>query len=200
MRGLIKLIFALLIVTVVVGGAGYWYVSSTELSARAEPKPLEAKLARQIRQYAVPPRVKAMKNPVPASGDVVKAGMEHFADHCSVCHGNDGRGDTLFGRGMYPRPPDLRSAETQNMSDGEIFHVIENGVRFTGMPAFGDGTADASNETWRLVHFIRHLPRITKAELTAMAALNPKTPEEWKASQPGAPAKASVDHSHTHKR
>lgn len=199
MRALIKLIFFLLVVGVTVGAAGYWYVSTTELNARDLPSPIEAKFARQIRTYAVPPRVKAMANPVPASAEIVRAGMTHFADHCAVCHGNDGGGDTLFGRGMYPRPPDLRSRETQAMTDGELFHVIENGVRFTGMPSFGDGSAQASKDTWHLVRFIRHLPRISKAELAEMAALNPKTAEEWKAMEAGKPpAKAADGHTHKH--
>lgn len=76
---------------------------------------------------------------------------------------------------MYPKPPDLRG-ETQSMSDGEIFYDIENGIRMSGMPAFGgDGTTD---ESWKLVSFIRHLPRLTPGEETEMEALNPKTPDE----------------------
>jgi hypothetical protein len=67
------------------------------------------------------------------------------------------------------------------------------------MPGFGDGSADASNDTWHLVHFIRHLPRITQAELAEMAALNPKNPEEWKAMQEGKePATAADGHKHKH--
>ena len=101
--------------------------------------------------------------------------MEHFADHCATCRGNDGSGDTLFGNGLYPKPPDMRRAGTQGKSDGELYYIIENGVRLSGMPAFGEhaGTDDA--ETWRLVVFIRHLQQITTDELQAMNGLNPKT-------------------------
>src|SRR2546429_9187868 len=63
----------------------------------------------------------------------------HFADHCAVCHANDGGGQTMIGSGLYPKPPDLRLAETQSLTDGELFWIIENGVRFTGMPAVSNG-------------------------------------------------------------
>jgi mono/diheme cytochrome c family protein len=199
MRALIKLILLVVLLVAAFAAAGYWYVTSTELSARAAPSSVESKVARRIRTHAVPARVKSMTNPVPATPEIVRAGMTHFADHCATCHGNDGAGDTMYGRGMYPRPPDLRGAETQGMTDGALFHVIENGVRFTGMPGFGDGTAEASNDTWHLVRFIRHLPKITKEELAEMAALNPKSPEEWKALQEGKePAKAPDGHKHKH--
>ncbi|HEX2442747.1 MAG TPA: cytochrome c [Vicinamibacterales bacterium] len=199
MRAFIKLILLVVLLIAAFAAAGYWYVTSTELSARASPSPVESKVARRIRTYAVPARVKATPNPVPATPEIVRAGMTHFADHCATCHGNDGAGDTMYGRGMYPRPPDLKAAATQAMTDGELFHVIENGVRFTGMPGFGDGSAEASNDTWHLVRFIRHLPKITKTELAEMAALNPKSPEEWTALQLGKePAKASDGHKHKH--
>jgi mono/diheme cytochrome c family protein len=106
--------------------------------------------------------------------------MEHFSDHCATCHSNDGGGETLFGKGLYPKPPDLRSAATQNKSDGELYYTIDNGVRLSGMPAFSE--AHTPTQTWRLVLFIRHLPQITPEELNAMKALNPKmesNPANW---------------------
>ena len=102
--------------------------------------------------------------------------MEHFSDHCATCHSNDGSGDTLFGNGLYPKPPDMRTAETQNRRDGELYYTIENGVRLSGMPAFGEEHSVGDDaETWRLVLFIRHLPQITSEELNEMKGLNPKT-------------------------
>ena len=106
--------------------------------------------------------------------------MEHFSDHCATCHSNNGDGHTLFGKGLYPKPPDLRAARTQNKSDGELYYTIENGVRLSGMPAFSE--AHTAEKTWRLVLFIRHLPQITPQELNEMKALNPKmqaNPADW---------------------
>ena len=109
--------------------------------------------------------------------------MAHWADHCAGCHGNDGSGQTDIGRNLYPKTPDMRQPRTQNLTDGELFSIIKNGVRLTGMPAWGDagGRDDAAN--WKLVHFIRHLPKITPAELQQMKAMNPMSPSEMKEEQ-----------------
>ena len=83
----------------------------------------------------------------------------------------------MFGESMYPRPPDLAAADTQSMADGEIYYTIQNGVRLSGMPAFGS-PGDNDQDSWKLVAFIRHLPRLTEAEEIEMSKLNPKAPEE----------------------
>jgi hypothetical protein len=82
----------------------------------------------------------------------------------------------MFGKAMYPKPPDLRLARTQNMSDGEIFYIVENGIRLSGMPAFGG--PDTAEDSWKLVSFIRHLSQLTPAEESQMESLNPKSPDE----------------------
>jgi mono/diheme cytochrome c family protein len=153
------------------------YARSHGFSARPEPSFMEALLARRVRTFAIPSSARDAKNPVPSSAGALSEAMEHFADHCAICHANDGSGDTPTGKGLYPRPPDMRSEPTQSLSDGEIYWVIHNGVRFTGMPAFGDEKAGMSDEdSWKLVHFIRHLPKITDEEIQAMKKLNPMSP------------------------
>lgn len=77
---------------------------------------------------------------------------------------------------LYPKPPDLRLAETQKLSDGELFWIVENGIRFTGMPAFGG--SHGSQDDWKLVLFIRHLPQLTMEERVEMERDNPKGPPE----------------------
>src|SRR3979490_1153268 len=94
----------------------------------------------------------------------------HFADHCAICHANDGSGNTEIGRNLYPRAPDMRLVATQRLTDGEIYWIIENGARLTGMPAWGDGSAQ-DVDTWKLVYFIRHLNHLTPDDLKEMAAL-----------------------------
>ena len=104
--------------------------------------------------------------------------MAHYADHCANCHANDGSGDTEMGRGLFPKAPDMRLAGTQELSDGELFYIIEHGIRFTGMPGWSTGTAAGEESTWQLVHFLRRLPRLTAEELEAMKQRNPRSPEE----------------------
>ena len=154
------------------------YLVTTGVSARAEPGSLEALTARTIRNAAIRFRVRTVTNPVPVSQVVISEGMEHFADHCASCHGNDGSGDTEMGRGLYPRAPDMRLAATQNLSDAELFYIIENGVRFTGMPGWATGTKEGETASWHLVHFIRQLPKLTEEDIERMESLNPKSPEE----------------------
>ena len=168
----------LLIIVVVAISTFGWYEIRRGFSARTEPSEVETLMATTARMLAVPSNYRQLHNPLLATPETIQAGMEHFADHCAVCHSNDGGGDTMFGKGLYPRPPDMRKAETQAKTDGELYYTIENGVRLTGMPAFGEhpGTNDA--DTWKLVVFIRHLPALTAQELAQMGALNPKTEEE----------------------
>lgn len=159
--------------------AGAWlYVRAAAhgFSARSEPSRAETILAAYARDAAMPSSARTLKNPVHYSPDVEREAMAHYADHCAVCHANNGSGNTMFGQGMYPKPPDLRLAKTQRMTDGELFYIVENGIRMSGMPAFGgEGTAD---DSWRLVHFIRHLPQLTPSDAAQMEALNPKSPDQ----------------------
>ena len=143
-------------------------------SARDEPSAVEAFVAHRLRHLAVPLAARQVENPIAPSEAVLAEARGHFADHCALCHGNDGRGDTPIGRNLYPKAPDLRAPGTQSLSDGELFYIIENGVRFTGMPAWGASESHGDEASWQLVHFIRHLPELTPAELAEMAELNPR--------------------------
>jgi mono/diheme cytochrome c family protein len=173
------------------------------ISARAEPSAAEARVARALRGWAIPSGARDARNPIAASPSALAAGLAHFADHCATCHANDGSGQTAIGRRLYPRAPDMRKAATQELTDGELFYIIENGVRLTGMPAWGGpGTAEGS---WHLVHFIRHLPKLTDEERARMEALNPRSPEEWRALEEeerflrGEPARREPGHGgHAH--
>jgi mono/diheme cytochrome c family protein len=173
-----KLVGVVLLAFLISGALLGWFEIRQGFSARAEPSSIETHLATTARKLALPSTYRQLHNPVPASAENIQSGMEHFSDHCATCHANDGSGDTMFGKGMYPKPPDMRLAGTQNRSDGELYYAIENGVRLTGMPAFGKEHDIDDGNTWRLVLFIRHLPKITTQELHQMTQLNPKTEEE----------------------
>ena len=176
MKTFISVVVVLLIVLIASG----WYVLSRGVSARVQPTRIEALFARTVRHLAIPHANRNAVNPIPPSEDVLREAMAHFADHCATCHANDGSGKTVIGKGLYPKPPDLRQAETQQLTDGELFYIIENGVRFTGMPAFGGSGNEHQEDSWELVRFIRHLPQITDEEIAQMKELNPKTPADLK--------------------
>lgn len=152
-----------------------WSILRRGFSAHDEPSAVEAFAARTARSLAVPAYYNSLKNPYPPTPENLREGLEHFADHCAVCHANDGSGDTPFGRGMYPKPPDMRQPLTQNKTDGEIYYTIQHGIRLSGMPAFGEKGRTDDASTWRLVLFIRHLTKLTPEELRQMERLNPKS-------------------------
>ena len=170
---------------IVAGGALLFAVSlrSDGFSTRMPPSALESWLARRIRHMAVPESAKELTNPMPDSPETLSQARSHWADHCASCHANNGSGDIAMGRQMYPPAPDMRKPETQSMTDGELFYVIQNGIRLTGMPAWGSGTPQDAQDSWKLVRFIRHLPAISAAEEQEMKDLNPKTPDELKEEQ-----------------
>ena len=155
-----------------------WRTIQRGFSARDTPSKMEILVATKARALAVPASYRSRTNPVANSAENIRAGMEHFADHCFVCHANNGNGDTNFGQNMYPKPPDMRAAETQNKSDGELFYTIYNGIRLSGMPAFGERDQSDAESTWQLVRFIRHLPSLTEEEEGHMEKLNPRSPME----------------------
>ena len=176
-----KLIVFIFVVSLGIVGAFGWVgyqLFTTGFSAKTEPHALEVWMARQIRRLAIPIEKRNAQNPIPLSPDVMKESLAHFADHCATCHANDGSGQTPIGKNVYPKAPDLRLADTQSMSDGEIFWVIHHGIRFTAMPAWGEGDPAQDKASWKLVHFIRHLPQLTPEELNQMKALNPKTKKD----------------------
>ena len=178
LRPVLKAALLLAVVGAAAAAAMFLWIGSQGISAKAEPGALETFIVRTMRKLAVPSGDRKLKNPVPVTSEVLAAGLSHYADHCAACHGNDGSGETSIGVGLYPKPPDMRLPPTQSLTDGELFYIIENGIRLTGMPAWGDGTPEGAQGSWHLVHFIRRLTTLTPEEIAQMEAMNPRSPAE----------------------
>jgi mono/diheme cytochrome c family protein len=164
-------LLALIVATLVFGA----FVLRRGISARKEPSALETRVARALRHTAIPKIDREEENPwaTVATPEVMKDAREHFADHCAQCHANDGSGKTEMGQYLYPRAPDMRLPATQNLSDGELYYIIRNGVPLTGMPAWGEPNLVQDDDSWQLVLFIRHLPKLTPEEIRDMEHYNP---------------------------
>jgi mono/diheme cytochrome c family protein len=147
-----------------VGVLAFGLLATYGFSAREKPPAIEVFIARHLRRLATPRSVLRLQNPLRATPLVLAEARDHFADHCALCHANDGSGKTAINEGLYPPAPNLRADATQNLADGELFAIIKNGVRFTGMPGWGG----SDEENWKLVLFIRHLPQLTPQELRLM--------------------------------
>jgi mono/diheme cytochrome c family protein len=169
-----KFILALILVLLAIAAIGVYMILRGGVSTSSQPGVVETRVARSLRHSAIPAKVRDRRNPIAVSPAVIAEGRAHWADHCAACHGNDGSGNTEIGRNLYPRAPDMRRASTQNLSDGELFAIIRDGVRLTGMPGWGGNDTD----NWKLVHFVRHLPDVTPEEIEGMERLNPKPPAE----------------------
>ncbi|GGG88603.1 cytochrome P460 family protein [Edaphobacter dinghuensis] len=126
-------------------------------TANKQPSEQEASLANAAKDVTIPLQAGKMTNPLPETDEIVSQGQEVFLGSCAQCHGADARGDTNVGRSMYPPAMDLTSAHVQHWNDAELFWIIQNGVRLTGMPSWKASISE--NDTWKLARFIHSLPR-----------------------------------------
>jgi predicted CXXCH cytochrome family protein len=132
--------------------------------ASTMPNAFETLVARSMRDFAIPRAEHRRPNPVATDPNAIAQGREAFLARCAVCHGVDGRGATEIGATQYPRVPDLRSAPTQRLSDGDIHYIIENGVQLSGMPAMPGAHAETDAESWNLVAYVRSFRSPAPAE------------------------------------
>jgi mono/diheme cytochrome c family protein len=130
-------------------------------TAGKQPSEEETRLANAAKDVTIPLEAGKMKNPLPETDEVVSQGQEVFLGSCAQCHGADARGDTDIGRNMYPPAMNLNSSHVQHWSDAELFWIIQNGVRLTGMPSWKSSVSD--NDTWKLARFIHNLPHLGAA-------------------------------------
>ena len=169
-------IITLVLVALVAGGILYMQVRRGGLSADAQPGAVERALATRLVRLSIPGDAERQQNPFRDDALAWRSAVEHFQDHCAICHGRDGRGKTEIGENMYPRVPDLATSTTQARSDGALFHIIQNGIRWTGMPAWK--REHAAEDTWKLVSFIRKLPSVTAQELEQVGREMSSQPED----------------------
>jgi predicted CXXCH cytochrome family protein len=164
--GVLKTFLAGFVCIAVICAIGAGVLIHAGFRANATPSRAEATLARSLRDLSIPRSESSLRNPFGTDSDAVRQGHDYFLSRCTVCHGFDGSAKTPVGVNLYPRAPDLRTRATQDLTDGEIHFIIENGVRFTGMPALEAGHTAPSDDSWKLVSFIRSLGENTKAEET----------------------------------
>src|SRR5215467_13111831 len=111
------LLGAVAVLVVEMAAAGLVLMRANGWSARAKPTPPERWIARAARHAAIPSDAKSRANPVPTTPEVLAEARAHWADHCAVCHANDGSGEVPMGQNMYPPAPDMRAPLTQDLSD-----------------------------------------------------------------------------------
>jgi mono/diheme cytochrome c family protein len=150
-------ILAAVVIVVLSGVAVIFAFTQFDLSALQEPGKAETFLATQAKRVLI---YKSSRSGIPSPPNDLQASVEQgetlYGTDCAMCHGSDGHTLTDNGRWMYPRASDLTSPSVQQYSDPELFWIIKNGIRFSGMPGFGK--VESEEHIWDLVRYIRTLP------------------------------------------
>ncbi len=156
------------ILLVIVAAALVAATGSYNVSALSSPSKLEQRAAAFTLSHSIAKRAPATKNPFPGSPENLRSGLSHYKENCVTCHGAPGVEESEAGMGLNPPAPDLTLPAIQRMSDGELYWVVSNGVRMTGMPAFS--LTHKPDEIWKIVAFVRHLPELSNAEQKILKA------------------------------
>ena len=133
-----------------------------DFSAAKLPGRLEERLATFALNRSIERRAPKVANPLARSSEAAAAGLALFKTHCVACHGAPGVDPTEGGASLNPPAPGLTLKRVQARSDGELKWIVSNGIRMTGMPAFGASRSE--EEVWQLVAALRRLPRLSPEE------------------------------------
>jgi mono/diheme cytochrome c family protein len=163
MRFLRHAIITIFLLVALAAMAAFVVVRRGGLAANAEPGRLERSIAGRLVRLSIPADADRQRSPLSGQADAWRQARDHYQNHCAICHGRDAKGQTEIGANMYPKVPDLTSAPVQSRSDGALFYIIQNGIRWTGMPAWKE--EHSPEQTWQLVAFIRKAPTFTEADL-----------------------------------
>jgi len=172
LKTIITIAIALILIAIVYG----ILLMQRGFSTQEEPSALEETMVRVVRHMSIPKSAREQQNPWKDqdNADTQREARERFADHCAFCHANNGSGQTQMGQNLYPKPPDMRLPATQNLTDGELYYIIDRGIRLSAMPAWGTPEVVQDDDTWKAVLFIRHLPKLTPEEEKDMQKYNPR--------------------------
>jgi len=157
-RRILRVVIAFMFVAVIVIAG----LAQINLDALQEPGHVETVLATRAKHILVRRSSSHGIPPPPANLQAsIEEGDKLYGTDCGGCHGLDGNKLTDAGRWMYPRAAQLASHEVQQYSDRELFWIVKNGIRLSGMPAFG--RVETDEHIWDIVHYIRTLPSSAKS-------------------------------------
>jgi len=131
----------------------------------------------------------AIEVPQLDDADLLTLGASHFHSGCAYCHGAPGVPIGPIAQAMLPPPPDLARG-MRPWRDRELFWIIKNGIKYTGMPAWSAQQRD--DEVWALTAFLRRLPSLDAAQYRNLALgglqVPPQSGESLATSETIAPA------------
>lgn len=195
MRAVFLVLFVLVLLVAVYIWSGAYNIAAVEPHSTAVAWLLETFRDRSIARHS-----EDVQPPPLADPDLTQAGLQHYHAMCVVCHGAPGQEPSEIGQGLNPAPPKLDAEAVQARSDAQLYWIIKNGIKMTGMPAFGK--THGERELWALVAFLRRLPGMEPQEYSAMveaAGLQREPSGHSHAPAPGQAEKAgAAPHTHEH--
>ncbi len=149
----------------VLAGAGFIYSGIYNIAATEPHWGVTHWVLETVRDHSIKARAAGIQVP-PNLDEPAKLaiGVEHFAEHCAVCHGAPGVPKGDIAKGLYPQPPDLAGAAAR-YGDAELFWILKHGIKMTGMPGWPDHS-DA--ELWATVAFLKKLPGMSVQDYAAL--------------------------------
>lgn len=167
-----KFLLAILVVLLLVGGVAAFVVETgrVPIAATAPPDVVD-RFALAAKPKAVARGAAGLQVKVPADAASLARGRDHYVEHCLPCHGAPGVKPAEFAEGMNPKPPDVDGTLVQHYDDAQLFWVVKNGIRATGMPAFAANHKD--DEIAAIVAFVRHTPHLSAEERKELAEAAP---------------------------
>jgi len=136
------------------------------VSARVPHWSITAWLLEEVREQSISTHsrqipILSSKNP-----ERINIGFRNYHAMCRICHGAPGYRESEIAFGLYPKPPELTSKDVQGESDAELYWIIENGIKMTGMPAFGP--THSKDELWGIVVSVRHISNLNPKQYQTM--------------------------------
>src|SRR5262245_16903307 len=149
-----------LAIVLAIAAAVYFFGGFYSVAASvADPAIVDSALV-QVRQASIARHAKAVPAMPPEDADTVRAGARAYSERgCVNCHGAPGVDWGKWSEGLRPDPPDLKEVATQRPPN-ELFWVIKNGIKMTGMPSFGAAGA-SDDEIWKIAAFVKRLATVT---------------------------------------
>jgi len=167
----------------------------TSFAASESPSGLERALAPWARERSIARHAGTLPAPLPTDAAALATGLDHYRENCVACHGAPGVPGAELSKGLNPPAPSLDQPRTQRRSDSILYWIVKNGIRMTGMPAFGPTHDDA--ELLKIVALVRHLPNLTETEAQQLRAATKQQAHHHDRAIP-APSEPVKPHSHVH--
>ncbi len=116
------------------------------------------------KDHSIGARAKNITVPPLEDSALITKGFSHYQEMCVTCHGAPGKTPDEFAKGLNPHAPNL-ARSTRDMDPSEMFLVVKDGIKMTGMPGFASTHSDS--ELWAMVAFLKRLQTMTPEEYTA---------------------------------